>query len=142
GEFGGSPELKKFVRFDGQNYEQLGGLFKCTSCGTGYHTSMMMDADGNIYIGGAFEGASNADGTYVESPNLIKWNTSLNEWEKISNGINSQRINALEIIGDTLYIGGSRIYSVTQPDLSTLDVSLVAAMNLNTLEWSEMDGGV
>ncbi len=142
GEFGGSPDLKKFVRFDGENYEQLGGLFKCTSCGTGYHNSMIMDAAGNIYIGGAFEGAFNTDGSYVESPNLIRWNTTLSEWEKISNGINSQRINAMEIIGDTLYIGGQRIYDVTQPNLTTLEVSLVAALNLNTLEWSAMDGGV
>ncbi len=142
GEFGGSPALKKFVRFDGQNYEQLGGLFQCQSCGTGYQNSMIMDAAGNIYIGGAFQGANNADGTYVESQNLIKWNTSSNEWEKISNGINSLRINALEIISDTLYIGGQRIISVTQPNSTTLDVSLVAAMNLNTLEWSAMDGGV
>ncbi len=142
GEFGGDTKLKKFVRFDGENYDQLGGLFKCTSCGTGYHNSMIMDAAGNIYIGGAFEGAYNADGSYVESPNLIRWNTTLEEWEAFSNGIDSRRINAMEIIGDSLYIGGRQIYQVTQPDLTTLDVSLVASMHLSTREWSAMDGGV
>ena len=142
GEFGGDTQLKKFVRFDGENYEQLGGFFKCTSCGRGYQTSMIMDSQGNIYIAGFFEGAFNEDGSYVESPNLIRWNTSQNEWEALSNGINSWRINTLEIIGDSLYIGGKQIYQVTQPDLTTLDVSLVASMHLSTGEWSAMDGGV
>ena len=117
GEFGGDTQLKKFVRFDGENYEKLGGLFKCTSCGTGYHDSMIKDSAGNIYIGGAFEGAYNADGSYVESPNLIRWNTTLHKWEEFSHGIDSRRINALEIIGDSLYIGGQRINGVTPTKL-------------------------
>ncbi len=142
GEFGGDPGKRQFVRWDGVRYEKLGGNFHCPSCGRGYLETMIMGNDGMLYIAGFFKGAYNSDGSYVPSENLIRWNISTESFESISNGINAFRILALEMIGDTLYAGGRGLDRVTQPDSSTLDVYKVAALNINTLEWSDVGGGV
>ncbi|MEO1625345.1 MAG: hypothetical protein AAFV25_09305, partial [Bacteroidota bacterium] len=140
GRWGGDPELNGLVNWDGQRWRMVGGKFKCTSCGLGTRYALAVDADGNVYVGGSFEGAFNPDGSYVASQNLIKYLIQSDTWEPVAGGV-SGRIYAIALDEDaqTLYIGGSveTVYTATD----TTSVNNIANLDLQTGTWSDMDGG-
>jgi hypothetical protein len=139
--FGGDYLIRGLARFDGIKWEQLGGDFKCTSCGTGYRNAMAQDQAGNIYVGGAFEGAFNNDGSYVESSNIIKWNIETEQWEPLGLGVGSNRVYDIELRDNYVYVGG-RISQAFNADEATIAIKGVARFNLETQEWEDLDGGI
>ena len=103
--FGGDLYNGSVARWDGERYTPLGGgLYGVSGNLTVY--AMVEDAAGNVYLGGSFSGATNPNGTPVNSKNLIKWNQANQQWEALGLGVNGQ-VWALALDQDTLYLGGS-----------------------------------
>lgn len=145
---GDATANRGLVRWDGIKWERVGGQFKCTSCGTGYLESLAEDRDGNIYVGGFFEGAYNGspiEENFVPSRNLIKWNISTEQWEPVAEGVGRSdnanfRVNALEVNGNYLYIGGNLNAAFFNGD--TINFNSIIRYNLTTGQFDDMDNGV
>lgn len=57
----------------------------------------------DVYVGGVFSQATNADGTVVAVSNLARWNGV--NWSNVSSGVNGP-VHALVFSGTELYVGG------------------------------------
>ncbi len=147
GNWGGDHNINGLVTWDDERWLQVGGKFRCTSCGLGFRHALKMDSNGDVFVGGFFEGAENTDGTYVASSGLIKWNYTDQVWETAGDIYNENgsrgRIRTIEI--DTnqniLYAGGD-FEMVIDTEGDTVFVNNIAALNLNDLTWTDMNGGV
>ena len=147
GSWGGEPKINGLASWDDERWTQIGGDFRCTSCGLGYRDALKMNSNGDVFVGGSFEGAENSDGILVESSGIIKWNTANQIWEAIG-GVydlsgNRGRVRAIEIdtTANILYIGGSFELVVSVAGDTTY-TSNVAALDMTTMTWSNMNGGV
>ncbi len=136
--FGGEPLVRGVSRFDGEKWEQIGGDFRCTSCGFGEKRALIKDAQERIYVGGFFEGAENSSGLLVNSQNVIRWDPSVSQWQALGKGVEGL-IRSMAIDGDTLYVGGdvTAVYNLTD----TIFVDRIARFFLHTQRWDSLPGG-
>lgn len=135
--FGGDPNMSGIARWDGEKYIPIGQGMYGVSLVPVIHAAVE-DANGNLYLGGSFTGARNADGTPVPSRNIIRFNVSTQQWEAMGNGLQG-RVKALAIDQDTLYIGGE--ITATQ-DVNPIPLNKIARYYLNTATWDSLGGGL
>ena len=138
-QFGGDPSIEKVGRWDGKNWEGLGD-FVCTSCGSGTIRALELGAQGDLYIGGFFEGAIGANGVFVPSKNVIKWNASTGNFESLGFGVEAHQVYALSFWNDSLVVGG-RITAAKNLN-GDLAVNNIALFDENTQTWSAMGNGI
>ncbi|MFK7924366.1 MAG: PKD domain-containing protein [Bacteroidia bacterium] len=135
--FGGDPNMSGIARWDGEKYSPIGqGMYGVSLVPVIY--AAVEDANGNLYLGGNFTGARNADGTQVPSRNIIRFNVSTQQWEAIGSGLQGL-VYALAVDQDTLYIGGA--ITATQ-DVNPIPLNKIARYYLNTATWDSLGGGV
>lgn len=136
--YGGASEVRSLARYDGTKWEKIGGDFICTSCGYGQQHALLLDDNGDIYVGGFFQGCKNPGNSNVYSSNIIRWNAASQLWEALGNGVKG-RVNALAMDGDTLYVAGEIEEAYNGTD--TLAVDRIARYFLNTNTWDSIPGG-
>ena len=99
----GTPasDLKYIARWNiaAQTWEAMG---KGMSGGV---NALEVDSAGNVYAGGSFKYANNADGTSIEVNNIAKWNTALSTWEPMASGL-SGPIRAVKVSSSGIYATG------------------------------------
>ncbi len=134
GSFGGNTQFGTLARWDGQRFLPFGG----TLYGNPSVSAAVQDAQGNIYIGGFFSGGNNPNGTQVPSQNVIRWNVAQQRWEAVGTGVND-RVNALAIDQDTLYLAGR--FTATQA-VTPLPMSRVGKFVMTTGTFQALGGGV
>ena len=99
---GGLP-VYGIARWDGLRWTALGqGLGFGTS---GVIYTMAGDKEGNVYVGGDFDGVIQADGAVVEVNNVARWNGF--SWEALGSGVNGT-VRAIEVgENGVVYLGGA-----------------------------------
>src|SRR5262245_33492972 len=80
--------------FSDTNWISMGGL----PGANGTVSAAVLDASGNLYIGGAFTSVGD-----VAATNIAKWNGS--SWSALGSGVNGS-VYALVVSGSNLYVGG------------------------------------
>lgn len=89
--------------------------------------------ESDVYVGGLFTSAGS-----VATNHVAKWNAATNTWSPLGQGLDiaEANINALAIVGDDLYAGGS-FYSV-----SGVNALNVAKWNFSSQTWEKLEEGV
>jgi len=139
GQFGGDPDIEQVGRWDGENWVGLGD-FVCTSCGSGRINALELGSQGDLYIGGFFEGVIGANGVFVPSKNVIKWNASTETFEGLGFGVEAIEVYALSYWNDSLVVGG-RITAAKNLS-GDLPVNNIALFDENAQSWSAMGSGI
>ncbi|MDP5170096.1 MAG: PKD domain-containing protein [Bacteroidia bacterium] len=135
--FGGDLNLGSIARWDGKKYTPLAtGLNSTTALQS--IRAVAEDANGNVYVGGNFSGATNPNGTVVSSKNIIRWNITTQQWEALGAGVNNQ-VYAIAIDQNNVYIGGT--FTLTE-SASPISIEKVARFDVSTSTWSAMGSGV
>lgn len=138
-QFGGDPDIEKVGRWDGETWKGLGD-FTCTSCGSGVVEVLAVDDQGNLFIGGFFQGVEDASGTFIASKNVIKWNATTESFEALGFGVEAIRVYALAWQNDTLYAGGE----ITAAKNIGVDIPVnnIALYDEVAQSWSAMGQGI
>nr|WP_290668596.1 hypothetical protein [Ardenticatena sp.] len=88
---------------------------------------------GGVFVGGGFTQATQKDGTTLNTNYIAKWNTTLNQWESVGNGVNGPVYAFAEGgSGASLFVGGAFTEINTTPATS---VGRVAWYSLLTNSW-------
>ena len=93
-QFGGDPSIEKVGRWDGQNWVGLGD-FVCTSCGSGTIRALELGSQGDLFIGGFFEGVIDKSGTFIPSKNVIKLNTTTETFAALGFSVEAGQVSEL-----------------------------------------------
>lgn len=139
---GAFQDIRCIGLWNGADWYPIMQNFMCTSCGLGYQESLTSDEDGNLYVGGFFEGVKNLDGSEIAAENIAKYNSSTGLWEPLGIGLETDngRVQALLVQNGYLYAGGriTQAYNLTD----TIPINNLARYNLTTGIWEDVDGGV
>ncbi|MEL6843715.1 MAG: hypothetical protein AAFP02_10930, partial [Bacteroidota bacterium] len=136
--FGGDISMSGIARWDGEKYSPIGdGMYGISL--VPMVNAAVEDANGNLYVGGNFTGARNADGTQVASRNIIRFNITTQSWEPIGTGLQGGTVSALAIDNDTLYVGGSFTQS---QDINPIPLNKIARYYLTSGAWDSLGTGV
>ncbi len=139
---GASNDIRGIGLWNGVDWYPILNHFICPSCGIGYQESITSDTDGNLYVGGFFQGVQNLDGSEIDAKNIAKYNASTGLWEPLGIGleVSNGRVKTLLVQDGYLYAGGriTEAYNLTD----TIPVNNLARYNLTTGIWEEVDGGV
>lgn len=138
-QFSGDPTIKKLGRWDGDTWSPMGN-FQCTSCGNGSIEALLTDPQGNLFIGGFFEGVEDLNGNFTASKNLVKWNAGTETFEALGFGVEAVRVYALAWRNDSLYVGGS--ITAAKNLGGDLPVNNIALFDENTQTWHAMGQGI
>ncbi len=126
----------RVAKWVGNSWQILGDRFS----GGRAHT-VAVDSQGNIYVGGVFEVASNSDGSIVDVLNIAKWNQSTGNWETLGNGVNDD-VFAIVIDGnDDVYVGGNLTQGYN-PDGTPVFIWRIGKWNVSQSVWEPLGEGV
>ena len=93
------------IRWDGSAWNPVGGLTQ----GSLNNQVFALAADGtDLYVGGLFNSASEADVLIPGTSRIAKWDTLTETWSALGSGISSGSVSALAVdASHTVYAGGS-----------------------------------
>ena len=87
------------------------------------------DGQGNVYFGGQFSAVGN-----VYSPCIVKWDGA--EWAALGFSATRCAIDSIELIGNSLYVGGDFSIFEGAPGIN------IAKLDLTTGLWSNLSNGI
>ena len=99
--------------------------------------ALKVDASGKIYVGGLF--TKTLDGTITNLNHIARFNVATNAWEPLAAGGLNGNVNALEMIGDNLYVGGD--FTMTVEDVP-VSLNRIARYNTASNEWFVLTGSL
>lgn len=141
---GGISTGGRIAKWNGSSWSTIGGNFSGGSGGgTGTLITMEFDKDSNLLIGGNFIGACNSS-AFCNSPNItssdiIKWNFSTSQFERIGYGTNGT-VYDIKVNGDTIYVAGT--FTKVYGDNDTLDVKNIARFYVHSNRWDSLGAGL
>lgn len=138
-DYGGDTNIQQLAAWDGENWSKLGD-FTCTSCGNGVVESLELDDQGNLYIGGFFEGIEDLNGNFTASKNIVKYNPHLGTFEALGQGVEGSMVYDIVFHNDTLFVGG--IFDQARNIGQLIPVKNIALYDLNAQTWSAMGQGI
>ncbi len=96
-------------------------------------SSLVADANGNIYAGGYF--TATADDAVTNLNQIARYNPTTKTWSPLANNGLNAIVTSLAISGDNLYVGGE--FSATA-DSAVTNLNRIARYNLTTNTWSPL----
>lgn len=141
---GGISTGGRIAKWNGSSWSTIGGNFSGgPGGGTGTLITMEFDKDSNLLIGGNFIGACNfspfCNSPNVNSSDIIKWNFSNSQFERIGYGTNGT-VYDIKVNGDTIYVAGS--FTKVYGDNDTLDVRNIARFYVQSNRWDSLNAGL
>lgn len=153
----GSTAAFDVAAWDGANWSPLGGgyrIFELSQEGGEVGTSVyaLAFAGGSLYIGGSFQtiqqGQSNNASSLVLVNNIVEWQRDTQQWYPLAlhpneepglsydgeSGFNID-VQALEVVGDSLYAGGR--FNMAG---GAVGASNLARWNINATDWQPIEG--
>ncbi|MEI6784637.1 MAG: Ig-like domain repeat protein, partial [Verrucomicrobiota bacterium] len=125
---GVATNASRVAKWDGTNWSALAGGVSAT-------VRALAVSGTDLYVGGDFTSATNANGVATNASRVAKWDGT--NWSAPAGGVNSKVI-ALAVSGTNLYVGGA-FGSVTN-GATRLPASSLAKLNLTTGQWSVYGG--
>jgi uncharacterized repeat protein (TIGR01451 family) len=132
---GSTVTVNNIAKWDGSAWSPLG-----QGVGSNNSVGALAVSGSDLYVGGWFTTATNADGSTVSVNNIAKWNGSA--WAPLGQGVSSTdyaAVSALVANGSDVYVGG-HFTTATNPDGSAVTVNHVAKWNGST--WAPLGQGV
>jgi len=125
---GFATNVSRVAKWDGTNWSALAG-------GVGDYVNALAVSGTDIYVGGNFTSATNAEPPAIGTCSLAKWDGT--NWSAPAGGVDGY-VNALAVSGTNLYVGGTFIRVTNGVD--ALSASRLAKLNLTTGQWSVYGG--
>lgn len=134
---GGNADADYVAMWDGSNWSPLGrGL-------NDYARAIYVAGPSEIYVGGRFTSGVNTDGSSTGVNRVARWDGS--RWDSLGSGTNvgvsgagTPEVYTLELIGDSLYVGGN----FTTVANTSVPATYVAKWVRTTNQWSALGSGV
>ena len=135
----GTLPTRHLARWDGEGWHPLGGgISDPISEHLGNPLPLALAARGcdDVYVGGSFQTAHQADGTELTANGIARWNGT--QWEALGGGTNGV-VTALAGDGDGVYVGGA-FTEVYQPDGAVVPARNIARWT--GASWEALGGGL
>ena len=126
----------RVAKWSGNQWQILGDRFS-----GGRAKAIAVDGNGNVYVGGAFEVATNSDGSQVDVLNIAKWNKAAGTWEALGGGVDGDVVALAVDSNNNVYVGGTLTRGFN-PNGTEIDIMRIGKWNTAQTQWEPLGEGL
>lgn len=126
----------RVAKWSGGQWRILGDRFS-----GGRASAIAVDANGNVYVVGAFEIVRNSDGSEVNVLNIAKWNTASAKWEALGGGVDDDVFALAVDNNNDVYVGGNLTRGFN-PDGAQVSLWRVGKWRATQAQWEPLGEGI